>query len=240
MKIIENKKFQKAIEENLNKIPKEAKKDFVRVNELFSKQDINIIGGFVRDSILNILYKYNFPINDLDILIEDLDFEYKIKNFPRNKLSRFGGLKFNYNKFSIDLFSLNNIFFLKNNPKFKKNLENVLKGCDLSTSALGYNLNSGKIYSLKAIEDIYKKEINVNNHAYMESAPTISRLILHSDKMGFKIGKSGIDYIRENYSPELDEKIRDFLNYKKIKHLFPLIENNINKIIQKLPQQDSY
>jgi tRNA nucleotidyltransferase/poly(A) polymerase len=231
MEVIFNNNFNYSIKKNLEKMPSGAKADFAGITNDFSFKDIYIMGGFVRDSILKLIYCYNFPINDLDILVDNSKFVEIAKKYSKENFSRFGGLKFKYPGFSMDVFSMDNIFFLKDNQNLDKNLENVLKGVDLSTSAFAYSLDSKEIYSVGAIEDVYKKEINVNNHKYMESAPTISRLILHADKMGFKIGESGINYIKKNYSLELDKKILDFLNYKDIGHLFPMIKENINRII---------
>jgi tRNA nucleotidyltransferase/poly(A) polymerase len=226
-----NSEFQESIKDNLEKIPSAAREDFYDITHNFSFKDIYIMGGFVRDSILKVLYNYIFPINDLDILVDNPRFAEIAKKYSKESFSRFGGLKFKYPNFSMDIFSMDNVFFLKNNLALEKNIENVLKGCDLTTSALAYNLESHKIYNVGTMEDIYKKTVNVNDHSYIESAPTISRLILHADKMGFKIGESGINYIKKNYSPNLDKKIMDFLNYKDIGHLFPLIKENIRKVL---------
>jgi len=231
MEVIFNNDFNYSIKDNLKRMPSGARVDFAGITHDFSFKDIYVMGGFVRDSILQVLYGYNFPINDLDILIDNSKFVEIAKKYSKENFSRFGGLKFKYPGFSMDVFGMNNIFFLKDKPELEKILDNVLNGCDLSTSALGYNLSSRKIYSVGAIEDIYKKEINVNNHSYMKAGPTISRLILHADKMGFKIGETGIDYIKENYSSKLDNDILEFLKYKEVSHLFSLIKENINKII---------
>lgn len=231
MDVIFNRSFQRVILYNLEKMHPEAKKGFFEITRNFPFEDIYILGGFVRDSILKFVYNYNFPINDLDILVDDPKFNSFSESFQKDNISRLGGLKFNYPSFSIDVFGMDNIFFFKDNSKLDKNLENVLIGCDISTSCFAYNLASKNIYSVGAMEDILKREININNHLYMEAAPTISRLILHADKMGFNIGESGVNYIKDNYSSEVDKKILEFLKYKNIERLFPLIKSNINKII---------
>ncbi len=232
MQIFNDIRFRKSIEENLNKIPEKSKADFSKIKKLFPLNQIYILGGFVRDSILQVLYNYRFPLNDLDILIDDKTFGYKIKNFPRESLSRFGGLKFKYGNFSIDVFGMENIFFLKDNPKLEKNLENVLKGCDISTSALAYNLEKERFYGCNASKDIFNREVNLTNHNYLEIGPSISRLILHADKMNFKIGEKGGNYIKKNYSEKIDKEILDYLKYKKVEHLFPLIKDKIVSIMK--------
>jgi hypothetical protein len=230
MEIIHGERFRKSIQDNLKKIPRETGEDFLKINKIFSESQIYVLGGFVRDSILQVLYNYKSPMNDLDILIDDDHFGVKINAFSKKDFSRFGGLKFKYSNFSMDVFGMNNISFLKQNPYLRKNIENVLRGCDISTSALAYDTNKKEIYNIWAMEDILRKEVNLNDQDYLRIGPSISRLILHADKMGFKIGERGIDYIKRNYSSKIDKEILDYLKYKNIEHLFPLIKNFVNSI----------
>lgn len=227
MKEIKNKEFKKRIIKNLDSLDEKPKKDFMKIFSLFNKS--YIIGGFVRDSILQELYEYKFPLNDLDILVSDKNFKEKTKNFPNTNKSRFGSLKLKYNNFDIDVMEFSQVYFLKN----KKNLENFLKGCDLSTSSIAYDLEKNKLYNYQAIEDIYKKEINlIQNNLFI--SPTICRLILHADKMDFKLGDSAKKYIKKNYSknPEkINKEIKEFVEYKKIQHTLPLIENTIKSMV---------
>ena len=228
MKIIENQIFQNQIENNLDKIPLEAKKDFEKIKEIFDLEKIHIVGGFARDSILQVLYDYKFPLNDLDILIEDKNYDSKILEFKTNSKNRFGNLKLKYANFSIDSLDIEKIYFLQN--KKDKNIESFLQGCDLTTSAIAYNLKTQKIFSNNALEDISKKEINFNFQNYLKIAPTLCRLILHSDKMNFSLGESSLNYIKRNYSQEQDKEILDYLNYKKIPHLFSFVKNQLSKL----------
>jgi len=232
MKLIDNNEFIKSIYNNLERMPPEAKRDFTSINKIFLESDINIMGGFVRDSILEVLYGYNFPINDLDILITDKNFVEKTNYFEKKHFSKLGGLKFKYNNFSIDLFGINQIYFLNENPFLAKNLENVLKGVDISTSAIAYNIGKGEIYDESAMEGIYKKEVNILNPEVVDSGTTITRLIIHADKMNFKIGEIGIKYIKENYSSKAEKEIKDYLKYKEITHLFPLVKKTLGFILK--------
>lgn len=235
MKLINEPRFNMAILKNLEKMDKKPKKDFLKIKRLFPDKSLYILGGYVRDSILNVLNGYNFPINDLDILANDINFTKKIGNFGsssgKKSLSRFGGMKLKYEGgFSIDVFSMNNITYLNENPNLKKNIENVLNGVDLSISAFAYNLEDNQIYSHDfAMEDMHNLEINVLNDDSLIPS-TLSRLIIHSNKTKFKLGQKAISYIKQNYRPEIDKDIFNFLKYKENEFLFPLVKSELSSI----------
>ena len=48
--------------------------------------------------------------------------------------------------------------------------------------------------------------------------------------LGFEIGKKGKSYIAKRYSPDLDEHIRRFLEYKGAKKLFPFVVKRLRHI----------
>lgn len=238
MEVVNNPNFNENILFNLENLNKKPRKDLFKIINLFSDEKIYILGGFVRDSILNVINGYNFPINDLDILVDDSYFRDKTFNFrgyfDQKSISRFGGMKLKYRNplFSMDIFSMNNILFLNQNPNLEKNLENVLEGVDLTTSAFAYNLDNKEIYGHPlALKSIHNMDVDVLNKNSLISS-TISRLITHSCKMKFKLGEKAIDYIKEKYNPELDKEIYSFLNYKGEEHLFPLVKSEINSILR--------
>jgi hypothetical protein len=237
MEIINEPKFNKIILENIGKMSKKSQKDFLKIKSSFDENKMYLLGGFVRDSILKVLYGYDFPINDLDLLVEDINFEKKINKrisyCGEKNISRFGGMKLKYKDgFSTDVFSMKNIFFLKENPHLEKNLENVLKGVDITTSAFAYNLGKNEIYSHPfALKDINNMSIGVLND-YSISVSTICRLIIHSDKMKFKLDKSAINYIKHRYKNELDIEIKKYLDYKESNFPFFLIKNELDSIVK--------
>jgi len=176
------------------------------------------------------LYDYSFPTNDLDILISDWNFDKKVKSLGKMDSPRFGGLKFEYENFSMDVFGLKNIFFLNKNPSLEKSLENVLEGCDISTSAIAYNLENRIFFGRRAMKDISSRKIDLLND-YLEVGPTIARLILHADKMNFSFGNNALNYLKRNYDEEVFAKVKDWLEYKEKFHLYPLIERNWREVI---------
>ena len=85
------------------------------------------------------------------------------------------------------------------------------------------------------MRDVNKKEINLKYNNKRKAA-TICRLILHSDKMDFKLGDSAREYIKGNYleNPEkINKEIEEFAEYKNIEHTKDLIYNVIGSITKK-------
>jgi hypothetical protein len=235
MEILDSPKFSESILKNLERMDKKPRKDYEKIKKLFP-ENLCILGGYVRDSILNTINGYNFPINDLDIIAFDNNFKKKISCFPKKSMSRFGGLKLKYSdgktNFSTDIFSTGNILYLNQNPHLEKNMKNILDGIDLTTSAFAYGICENKIYChASGLRDISRREINIlNDNSIIPS--TLSRLIIHTDKLKFKIGEAGKNYIKRNYNPEIDVDIIKFLEYKEVPYLFPLVKEGLESILK--------
>lgn len=215
-----SKEFEKSLQCELNSLNKKTKKDYLKILDSFNKNNIYLIGGFVRDSILRILHEYTFPINDLDILVNEEIPKEMSQNFENTSTSNLGGLKIIYPNFSIDLFSMKDSFIIKRNKDLTKKIENFLSCCDFSTSAIAYNVGQNKFYG--NIRDIINKEINIL-YDDLEPGAGVAKLILHSNKMGFSLSERAKNFLKENYNKTNFEKVKDWLKYKNKENLFPLV-----------------
>ena len=226
---IKNFDFNASIQNELKTLKYRRKVD--EIFEIFDKDKIYVIGGFVRDSICNVLYGSKIVPHDLDLLIMDSSFDEKVKVFQNPRFSKFGGLKFQYLGFSVDLFGIENLSFFKKNPTLEKNLENALKGCDISTSAIAYGLEKKEFYGDKAMKDIYQKQIDLL-HEDFEIIPTITRLIVHSQRTKFNLTEKSLNYIKKNYSEKMVGELYQFLRDKGIPFLLPEIKKDLDLILK--------
>lgn len=216
MKTFRNDAYSRVLNERLNRISH----PFVCgiTTMLFEGVDYYLWGGFVRDSLNEAIHGIYTESKDVDYLVNHYDEEYSGLPFGirfsdyewQEKLGPdvyriwlccrpydFGNMDFNKAR-SVD----------KNNPR---GLEYNLNCCDLNTSAIAYSPVRDEFYDSGAIAAIIKKEIDVKYIEDNKSWSTLSRLVLHSEKLGFNIGLKSLEYVYENYSDDLDCKIIKYL-----------------------------
>jgi tRNA nucleotidyltransferase/poly(A) polymerase len=228
--------FVDAIKKNLEGSPYH---EYVaRVLEILYGKTIYLWGGAVRDPIARELYGLKFETRDFDLTVDDskerINLTGLLKGLEGIHYSRFGTPKWKPTEgLEIDVgpFSAGTIFKKQNLPI---NLENTLISVDVTTSAIAYGLVDETIYSVKGLDDIRKREVNVLNPYGENPSALMCRLVLHANHLRFEIGKEGRIYIAERYSPDLDNDIRKFLEYKKAQHLFAFVLNKLKQI-----QEDS-
>jgi tRNA nucleotidyltransferase/poly(A) polymerase len=252
VKISRNKRFVDAIQRNLEESP--YCKYVKRVLELLDGKVVYLWGGAVRGPIVKELYNRslkkrdfdltvdtirglygrNFKTRDFDLTVDDSKERINLRRLLRGLdgmySSRFGTPKWRPAKgIEIDIgpFSAATILKRENLPI---NLETTLTSVDVTTSAIAYGLEDKTIYSVAALEDIKKKEVNVL-HQYGEApSALLCRLVLQADRLGFDIGKKGRAYIAERYSPILDGYIKEYLRYKGKQKLFRFIVMRLRHI----------
>ena len=224
-----NKKI--SLNEQENKIFSFIKNTLIKYN-LFNKVICRVVGGWVRDKLLNIENNDNKVTNiDIDISItnmESIDFA-KLLNKELNQKEE---------KLNIRLKDLSKgkEFDLVCIPIFGLKIDivniyiNELKDAqrrDITINSIFYNLNEDKIEDLteKGIYDLENGIINtpINVEESIEKNPVhIIRIIRFAIKFNFKIGDEIINYIIKQ-----NNKIKDLINnknyYDKIKVEFEKI-----------------
>lgn len=173
-----------------------------------------LIGGAVRDSVVNFLYGKSLDISDYDFFSSSKSSEDLRKIFAdyENVLfSRFGNPKFYFDGFEIDLVSFDNTIA---ENVFHKNptIEGVLSSSDINTSSIGYSIFNSDFYSCWAMEGILNSRVDIVNSTSLVA--DLSRLILHSNKLDFNLGEKSLEFISENYCEDLDCEILSYLDYK--------------------------
>jgi tRNA nucleotidyltransferase/poly(A) polymerase len=191
-------------------------------------------GGAVRDPILRRMYGVEGHIKDFDILIDDSQLEVdlvKLFNDESNIFyNRFGTLKLKPGDgIELDIARFSDIHRV-NESRENITIEKILESCDLSTGAIAYDVKKGVIYEFSALDSIKNRVIEVLDHANDESHVLMTKLVLHSDKFGFRIGDSGIRLISANYSPKMEENIRNYLAYKGLQRKQDYVINTLSEI----------
>jgi hypothetical protein len=231
----QNTELISAVESNL-----EESRFYEYVNNVLSRilqyHDAYLWGGSVRDPIVKSMYgNGNIPeTRDFDILVNDsegkIDFKKLLGGFGDIYQTRFMSSKLRpANGLEIDIAPFSNSSRLLNGEKLPISLETVLTGCEFTSSAIAYGLRDRTIYSNCAMESIKSKEIEL---LYAYEAPYIlmSRLVLHVRRLNFTIGERARKLIVDNYSPNSDQSIKEYLEYKKLQDDFLFVIERLKEI----------
>lgn len=232
-RVLHDKSIERRIEFECSVSP--ARSRIEMIFDAFSDYHVFEMGGSVRNAVISEWYGIPFSIRDLDFLIddskEDIDLfricrEY---SFPGEIKSNFyGTVKWTIDDFDIDIskFSSGN----KNEPS----IENWLRGCDFNICGIVYSHDSGKIYSYGALEGIKEKNIVLIKPEYGRPEATMVRAVDFERKLsgiGFRLDQSIVDYVLSEYSDGVDDRIKKYMEYKKMPNeLYPRIISRLKEI----------
>ena len=223
--IVKDSRLIQTVEESLRDNP--AIKYLQTVLEILKPLQFYLMGGAVRDALARKKYGLDLVTRDFDFLVIDekgqVDLWGLFSNFHNMRCNRFGGLKWKPKKgVEFDLFTSYSFG--------RTSLNEVLEDVELTTSAIAFHFGERLIYSCGAIQGIEDKEIDVKNPQADKPYITMSRLILHSDKLGFRIGNRGIRFVQERYNSNLDGFILDYLTYKKLEEHYERVIKRLKEI----------
>lgn len=188
-----------------------------------------IVGGSIRDAIINFHFsKITIP-NDIDIVVDCLSIDKHIKYFPGIiERTPLGGYRWKHptSQYYVDLWTLSSTFFIANN-QIKPSIENYLLGSDFNINKISYDYRCKVLIDAGAIKGIKDKTIR-----YTPKWPQGNKLHYHAarainlkNKTKFNIDRSVIEMIfRSNWESRIEQIIlylsENKLSSLKIKSLF--------------------
>jgi hypothetical protein len=229
MNIIKNQDYSKIVLDNLKKISHPFINGIMELS--FKDTDYYIWGGFIRDSLTEYFHGIKSKPNDIDYLVDYdaakysglqfktkfLDYDWQ-KELKENEIYR---VWFCCQPFDFGSIQFNKAILI--NPDAPRGLEYNLSCCDLDVCAIAYSPKKDEFYDCGVIDAIKKKEINTLWTLDNKVSSTLSRLILHSEKLDFTLGDKALGYVKENYSPDIDSSIRGYMHYKEKDDLAELV-----------------
>jgi hypothetical protein len=192
---------------------------FKKLSESLDNCKCFLVGGSVRDPIINKLYGQKITSNDFDIIVDDTLSPLNSPRFAKNlggpiTMNRFGGLKWlPIPQLEIDISSLSS---LPSRPGFDPSeglLHFWLKTSNFDTGSIVFDTKDNLIWDYKAMDAIKCRKIELMN---LNEDPiiAITRLALQSHKLGFSLGPRATALVQNTYSMKTYKKIQDFLIYK--------------------------
>ncbi len=212
------------------------------VNEVLGEYPSYLWGGAVRDPIVRAKYGRNGETKDFDILVDDsqgrIDFRNLLKRLGDMFYTRFGSPKWRPgNGLEIDIVPFSNTSRLRNGEQLPISLDTALQGCEFTTSAIAYGLRDKAVYSYGALEGIDKQEIDLLYSEGEEAHILMCRVVLQAERLGFERGPKATGLIVERYSPDLDNHIRRYMEYKGLEANFEHVVEKLRKIKARAPSQ---
>ena len=182
-------------------IPKDVKFLIDKIYE--NGYEAYIVGGCVRDSILNLIPNdYDITTNATPNKIIDIFKDYKIID---------NGIKHgtvaiivNNNIYEITTYRIEGEYENNRRPKtveFTSNIEEDLKRRDFTINAMAYNEKNGIIDIFNGIDDLKKriiKTVGNPDERFEEDGLRMIRAIRFSSKLGYNIEKDTLDSIYKN------------------------------------------
>lgn len=228
--INQNPKYISAIKNNWEESRYRQYVDRV-ILDILKDFDVYLFGGAVRDPIAKLVHKKGEETRDFDILVDDSKEKINLGELLKEldlSYSRFCSPKWKPEKnLEIDVVPFSNAMRLRNGEDLPVSLETMLRSCDLNTSAIAYNIRDEKIYDYGALEGITNQEIDLLYTIGIEPSILMCKLVLHSEKLGFKLGQKAIDLIVKEYIPSLDFHIKEYMNYKDLQEKY-------NNVVERL------
>ena len=194
-------------------------------------------GGAVRDPIVRAIYGYgqNDETRDFDILVDDsqggIDLRKLLQGLGDIFYTRLGSPKWRpEDGLEIDIVPFSNATILRNGEQLPISLDTALQSCEFTTSAIAYGLQDRTVYSCGALEGIDKQEIDLLYPDGEEPHILMCKVVLQTARLGFKRGPKATRLIEEGYSPDLDTRIKRYMEYKGLEAKFEYVVGELMEI----------
>lgn len=193
-----------------------------------------IVGGFVRDALLN---RQN---RDIDIIVEiDKSQLYDIiqEIGCSYDINRHGGVKLHLQTLDADIWTIdsnwafeNGLVHLKENKK--KRLECIAKGCFYNYDSLVVNMHdkSFNIHNYRSFLNNKELDILMSSSSYKNLNPTVEANVIRAF------------YIKHKYGVSFSSQLKEYI-FKKVLPLGDSLEEAFNQVLSvkvKYPKYDDY
>ncbi len=159
-----------------------------------------IVGGALRNIIIEVVHGYRPEIVDIDIIIGNLWKEFsfhKILAGQRYRSTEFGGVRWfpTDSSFSFDLSILENFLPIQ---KFHlaPNLENLIKTIDFTINVVVYDVKEKVLYQRDIINKIRKATVGFNSDQVYDKLLLAYRLLVIRHKIGFYFSENAFRFLK--------------------------------------------
>jgi hypothetical protein len=127
-----------------------------------SEGRIWLIGSAIYKNLLNLKHGSNLSIDDYDFIVEKMKKPLPELTGWEISENTFGNIRLKKDGITIDPVPLNNILMLRE-WGWQGNLKNFMKSTGFSVQTIAYNIKNKKLITKRAVKDISKGIIRINN-----------------------------------------------------------------------------
>jgi hypothetical protein len=171
-------------------------------DKLPPQADLYIVGGALRNIVIEIVHGYRPEIVDIDIIIGSLgkNFSFdKVLAGKQYRLTEFGGVRWfpKDSSYSFDLSILENFLPIE---KFHlaPTLESLIKTIDFTVNVIIYDVKKKVLHQKNIIHHIQKATVGFNSDQVYDKILLAYRLLVIRHKTGFYVSEHAFTFLRNS------------------------------------------
>ena len=173
--------------------------DFL-IGHLPDEAEIYIVGGAIRNLIMNKIHGWSPVTSDIDLFIGGIDSSHIIRKIlSQEKITKtaLGGIRWYPEKidFYFDLCPLSDFIVIKGfnlNPT----LNNLILNIDFNVNSVVFDMKKGDIYERNCISSISARFLDFNSYLVYDKLITLYRILLFCEKLRFVLSERAFYYIK--------------------------------------------
>ena len=163
--------------------------------------DIYLVGGAIRNLIIELFHGSRPQIDDIDLFIGGiLDKIDWMKILPEEDViaTDLGGVRWNPSglAFDIDLCQLKDFVIIKKYGLAAK-IESLLNSLDFTMNTVVFNINSCKLLERKAIDHIQSRLMSFNTNKFYTKTAITYRVLLLKYKTDFNLSEDVFNFVKK-------------------------------------------
>jgi hypothetical protein len=174
-----------------------------------------LVGGAIRNLIIESFHGYRPPIEDIDLFIGNVASDILLAELlpaGRCYITDLGGIRWQPagSIYSVDICLLRNFTIIKKYG-LEPDLDNLLTALDFTMNTVVFDTGRGRLYERNALTDIRKRLMAFNTKMLYNRTATAYRALLLRHKTGFMLSPGVFEFVKQAIDLETLTKVRQIL-----------------------------
>lgn len=174
-----------------------------------------LVGGAIRNLIIESFHGYRPPIEDIDLFIGNVAGDILLAELlpaGRCYITDLGGIRWQPagSIYSVDICLLRNFTIIKKYG-LEPDLDNLLTALDFTMNTVVFDTGRGRLYERNALTDIRKRLMAFNTKMLYNRTATAYRALLLRHKTGFMLSPGVFEFVKQAIDLETLTKVRQIL-----------------------------